>query len=178
VLKLNPDFWVPQEVKEFIWSTQRGYESMLSLFSGLSINKSQIEWYEPGNSPFLAKFFDNGQKFSVARQIMFRVLDVPSALEGLKPVGSGEFTIEVFDPALPENGGPWRVTFGEGEVSVEPSSSGDLRMDIRTFTQALLGEPSLADCIAAGAVEGGSSAGTSAALQLLSPQRVYCADFF
>ncbi|HZH98224.1 MAG TPA: sterol carrier protein domain-containing protein, partial [Fimbriimonadaceae bacterium] len=178
VLRLNPDFWVLQEVKEFIWSTRRGYEAILSLFSSLSINKTEIDWFEPGDSPYLAKYFDKGAQLLVDRQIMFRVLDVPEALSLLSATSHGEFTLEVADEELPENRGPWRIAFSPDGVNVEKASDAELQMDIRHFSQALLGEPSFAQLARQGLVDVAGLSSVEAASRLLPAQPVYCPDFF
>lgn len=77
IVRLKGDFWVDQEIKEFVWSTENGYHSMFSLFRSLGFNKSTVTWFEPGDSPYYESYFDRGTTVEVTGPIMFRLLDVP-----------------------------------------------------------------------------------------------------
>jgi predicted acetyltransferase len=178
IVQHSTEFWKPQFVNEFAWSTRAGYESILATLSGIGINKSALEWYEPSDSPFLQRFTDYGVTAKLSRPIMYRVTDVPSALALLKPELSGSFTVEILDEVVPENQGPWRVTFSPGIVSVEPCATGGLKMPIQQFTQAFLGEPSLTDLARSGAIEVRSPEALLEATNLLTPTPVYCMEFF
>jgi predicted acetyltransferase len=85
---------------------------------------------------------------------MGRVLDVPAALEarGYAPV-DGEATIEVDDPALPGNRGPWRVRAEGGRVSVAPGSGGTKPMSINAFSALYTGYATPTDLVLAGALD-------------------------
>jgi hypothetical protein len=78
---------------------------------------------------------------------MFRVLDVPSTLAMLPAAEAGTFTLVIDDEHLPDNRGPWRVVCTPEGVQVERSDTAEVRMHIRQYTQALLGEPSFADLV-------------------------------
>lgn len=171
------DFWVEQSVSEFVWSTRRGYEAAIQFLAQLGSNKTSLSWFEPSDSPFYARFLDAHVECRVERPIMFRVCDVPGALAQLKARGMGTFTIAVDDPQVPENRGPWRVTFDEG-ITVEPDTEAELEMDIQTFTQAFLGEPSLLDLAAIGLVEVRNHRSLLAAAAIMPSLPVYCMDFF
>ena len=56
---------------------------------------------------------------------MLRVLDVKAALEQLPvdPEARGDVVLEVRDPMLPANAGPWRVTAREGGLEVRPEAA-------------------------------------------------------
>jgi predicted acetyltransferase len=139
------DFWADQEIVEFVWTTPRGYDSILSVFAGIGINKKNLIWVEPSDSPYRTRYWDHDANITgVNLQIMFRVLNVRKALEGLKPTNSGRFTIQIQDEVVPENNGPWLVTFSPARVNVEPTTDQPgFTLDIRRFTQAFMGEPSL-----------------------------------
>ncbi len=177
-IRLAWDFWEPQEVREVAWSTPGGYLSALSLIGSIGINKTEVAWFEPGDGPFLTEYYDYPGKASIDRPIMFRVLDVPGALSELRPEGSGEFTIAVHDDQVPENFGPWRVRFSDGSVEVAPAAAADIDLDIRPFSQAVLGEPSFSDVLERGHIRSGSASGLEAAALLLPARSAYCMDFF
>jgi len=171
-------FHVPQEVSEFAWTSARGYRSILSLLSGISINKTALNWREPSDSPFRSLFLDREISVASKSWIMYRVLDVPAVLRALTPDATGSFSIRVLDPHLPDNSGPWQVEFADGKVSVSVSEVADLEVDIWRFTQAFLGDPSLADLARNGLVTVRNDASLAAACALLTPLPVCCLDAF
>ncbi|MBE7559947.1 GNAT family N-acetyltransferase [bacterium] len=164
VLRLKKGLRPAQEVSEVVWSSARGYRALLSALGRIGYNGATLTWPEPGDSPFWALFCEYGLEATVERPPMYRIIDAPAALRALGADGEGEFTLELRDPLLPENAGPWRVRFGAGSVTVEPASTAQLALDVRTAAQALLGEPSLADL--------------AAATRLLPRFPTHCADFF
>lgn len=173
------NFWVEQKIDEIAWTTMRGYESLLSVLSGIGINKSHLSWTEPSDSPFRHKYWDRGAELEAGiRHLMFRVLDVPLALSRLKPATSGSFSLEVYDEHFAENRGPWRIDFSPTGVEVTRSSDAGLAMDIRQFSQAFMGEPSLLTLAVNGLVEVRSASDFEAATRLLSQMSVTCLDAF
>jgi predicted acetyltransferase len=175
VIRQLGDFWGETSVSEIIWTSPAGYRSCLGLLKNIGINRGKLTWIEPSDSPFLAQYYDYGAEISLHRPIMFRTIDVPGALRCLKPSAGGEFTFQLDDASIPDNGGPWRVCFDPSGVRVEKSDSADLHLSVGAFTQALLGQPSLDRLAAHGLVAGKS---VEAAAQLLIPMPVCCYNFF
>lgn len=179
VVQHSADFWADQRIEELVWTTRRGYESILAVLSGIAINKSKLEWFEPTDSPYRAVFQSTGGKVvALEPQTMYRVVDVRKALQGLKPRESGEFSIEVLDDTLPENRGPWRVAFSPGGVEVEKCEHAGLTIDIRQFVQAFLGEPSLHELLINDLVTVRNPSDAIAAQRLLTPSNTVCLEFF
>lgn len=173
------DFWVEQWISEVAWSTPEGYRAALDLIKGICSNKSGAAWLEPSDSPFYAQYLDQGVEMKLDRPAMFRVCDVPGALCLLKPAGKGSFSVRVRDAQVPANEGPWRVAWTEGVVAATKSSANpDLEMDITAFTQAFMGEPSLAEVLAQGRVLVRNREAISQATELLPALPVFCGDFF
>ena len=167
------------DVIEFVWTTPGGYESMLATLAGVGINRQTITWAEPSNGPFLSsKWFTRGMTAKLHDPSMFRVLDVPASLTGLSTTASGSFTMAIDDEILPSNRGPWRVSYSPEGVHVEPGDTGELQMDIRQYTQAWLGEPSLADLLEHGFVSSSSAEAAQAATAFLPPQATYTLEYF
>lgn len=79
VVRLKWDFWIEQEVKEFLWADERSYRSMLAFFRSLAVNKSGLSWPEPGDSPYMRKHYDRGVRVEVLGPLMYRLLGVPEA---------------------------------------------------------------------------------------------------
>ena len=66
-------------VIEFVWTTLRGYETMLGTLAGAGINRQSITWDEPSNGPFLSsKWFTRGMTAQLPNPSMFRVLGCTS----------------------------------------------------------------------------------------------------
>lgn len=172
-------FWVEQGLSEVTWSTGEGYKACLAIMHQIGINKSEMVWSEPSDSPYYASYIDQGVNVEVARPVMFRVCDVKGGLERLKPHHKGSFTLAVDDPDVPENRGPFKVEWSGGEVRVsEHAGEPDVEASISAFSQAFLGDPSLADLSRLGLIRVKSEAALEAAEQLLPPLPVFCGDFF
>ena len=179
ILQHNVEFWADQEIVEFVWTTKRGYDSILSVFAGTGINKKNVVWTEPSDSPFRTRYWDHDANVTgLNPQIMFRVVNVRKGLEGLKPAASGSFTIEISDEVVPENNGPWRVTFSPQGVKVEPSKTAGFKIDIRQFTQAFMGEPSLSNLVMNDLVEIKDIDDVREAEKLLTPSPTVCFEMF
>jgi predicted acetyltransferase len=180
VVQHKIDFWTDQDIVELVWTTQKGYDSLLSVFSGIGINKKNLVWTEPSDSPFRARYWDHDASVTgLTPQIMFRVLNVKKGLEGLKPSGSGNFIIEIVDEVVPENNGPWHVTFSPSGVQVESTAKAPgFTMDIRRFTQAFMGEPSLSSLLLNELFEVHDLDQVKAAEILLTPSPTLCFESF
>lgn len=173
MLRLVPDFWEAQEIKEIVATTPRGYEAILGFLNGLCINKDRAEWHEAGDSPYVAHYLDQGVRVLNERLVMYRVLDLPKALAARHPVGSGSFGLSVEDSVLAENRGPWRAEWSNGGVGVRQGEGADFTIGVRQLAQVLLGQPSYADLARQGYLPMNPDA------EALFPARpVYCADFF
>jgi predicted acetyltransferase len=172
-------FWVDQWLSEVAWSTAEGYRAVLGIMRQLGINKTSMSWFEPSDSPFYAQYLDQGIEVKVTGPVMFRVCDVPKALESLKPIGAGRFTLGVWDRQIPENEGPWQVEWADGRVDVRPfAGAPEVVARIGAFSQAFMGEPNLADLARQGAIEVRSPEVLASALSLLPPLPVFCGDTF
>ncbi|MCH8978097.1 MAG: GNAT family N-acetyltransferase [Armatimonadetes bacterium] len=172
------DFWGDVEVGELAWSSLRGYDSIMSVLRNLCVNQNRVVWLEPPNSVLLARDLDHGVEMCVNEPTMYRAISVQGALAALKPESTGEFTIEVGDEHLPENRGPWIVRFTPECVSVEKTDKATITIDIRQFSQALMGSPSLHDLATAGLLETSDANALRDAEKLLTPMPVVCMEFF
>jgi predicted acetyltransferase len=171
------DFWSVDHLSEVIWSTKAGYETLLDLLKGIGINKTGFSWNEPSDSPFMARFMDQGVGTQIERLAMFRVNDPPAALRLLKTKESGQFTVAIADNLMPQE---WVLTvgFSPNGVEVEIGGEPDFHIDIRQFAQAFMGEPSLATLRSIELVEVRNEEGFAAATRLLTPMPTVCSDFF
>ncbi|MBI5705812.1 MAG: GNAT family N-acetyltransferase [Armatimonadetes bacterium] len=178
-VRLVAGFFENQEVHEFVWTTQRGYLAALSLIRSLGINQNSVSWFEPADSPFQAQFDEQGIEFKYDwPRPMWRAINVPECLAAIKPSGTGEVTLRVEDPLIPENEGPWRIQFGSEQVEVERADSGAVEIGIHAFSQALMGEPCFTRCLEQGRATARTDEAVSAMEALLPGAIVYTMDFF
>lgn len=178
VMRLAGEEAAEQPVAEVAWSSPRGYAALLAILKQVGINHRCLLWYEPGDSPFLASHMDSEVSAELARPIMFRLTDVPSALRYLKPAGKGSVTLEVEDELIPENRGPFRIEWSDGVVSVSATEEASVRAPIGAFTQAFLGHPCFADLVTHGRIAVQTEEALDAMNDLLPPCPVYCMEFF
>ncbi|RYG34631.1 hypothetical protein EON81_15065, partial [bacterium] len=169
VVSHKTEFWSTDHISEIVWSTPAGYRALMGVLRGLATNKNALTWFEPSDGPFGFHHLDMGVEISLMRPIMGRIVDVITTLESCRPEGEGSFAF-----ATPDEGA-WRVTYSGGEAKVESAESGEFTLTIGTLTQALYGEPSLADLVRTGGVEGSV---TTAALDFFPASSGYCLDFF
>ena len=180
VVSHEVDFHVEQAISELAWSTSRGYEAVIVFMRSLAANKSGLRWYEPADSPFYFRHLSSSplSTATLEKPIMYRVLDVPVALAALSAAAPVDFTLRVADPDILTNEGPWRVTSSGGKVTVDKADRADLEFDIRSFTQAFLGQPSIDDVLRNGFATAKTSNATDAFRALMPPAPVYCLDMF
>lgn len=171
-------FWSEVEIGEIAWSSPAGYEALLSLIRDLCENQRTAAWCEPPDGPYLARYLDEGASLAVHRPTMARVVSVPDALRSLRPDGSGEFVMAVDDPLLAENRGPWRISWRDGETTVEPAQAGGFEIGVPELSQAIMGSPSFAESVAAGAVRVGDASQAEAASRFFGSLPVVCMEYF
>ncbi len=147
-------FWEDQAIVEVIWNTQAGYESILSVLAGTAINKTNLIWHEPSDSPFLFRYLDQGVKAQMDRPIMYRIINAEAAWAS---VSDEEFPFTIEDQILGQ--------IGSGGLLISPQEA----------VQVFLGEPSAADL---DHLRGDGSEAWERVQAVLPPSRVYCMDYF
>lgn len=179
VVRVEPDFWCAQEIRELFWTSVRGYETMLDMIKGMCINKTHVKWQEPSCSPLYTRYLDESIVFTVRRPVQYRILDVVACLSILRPLEEGQLVIGLEDRYLEENNGSWKVEFGPNGTSVQSTRMvADVEFDVRSLTQAWLGEPSVDDLLSLGLAKLSNPAKLKDIKALFRPCRTYCADIF
>lgn len=93
---------------------------------------------------------------TLMRGPMFRVLDVPGALARRTLVGEASLTLrlEVDDPQIAENRGPWRVRLHDGAMEVEPDDGAPvdatLRLPMDTLSRVYIGALAMRQALTGG----------------------------
>jgi predicted acetyltransferase len=174
ILEHSWEFWVPQWVNEVVWSTARGYRSIIAVLSQICINKTSLGWYEPSDSPYLQTFRDAQVDAKVVRPVMYRLLDVPGCFEAVAGTPAGALSLSLEDELIPENSGNWRVESDGKETTCDRVESADLQGDVQAWTLALLGDPG----VDRGFIEEKEAGALARASQVLPKERAYCLEFF
>jgi predicted acetyltransferase len=172
----------PLFVDELIAETEAAYGALLGWLSRQRELWRRIRYDATPDEHFAHRLVDPrppgfrgarrlwAQSARIIRGPMVRVLDVTAALERRRVWGAAPpvaFTLELRDPELPENGGPFRVEHDAGSVSVAPSRTAArnaLRTDAPTFAQIYCGELGVLDARRLGCAD---VAGDAAALDAL-----------
>lgn len=176
--RLKWDFWNDVEIRDFAWTTPRGYLAILDFFRGLCINKLSVEWFGPADDPMIWRYDDQAIEVKQTGHMQYRILDVAKVFATIQAEGAGEFSFGVDDPHLPENRGPWHVHFKDGQTQIERGGVPDFSIGIGALTQAVLGGPSFSDVQRQGAVSVSRPDGATAASRFLPPHPTFCMDFF
>lgn len=176
--RLKWDFWNDVEIRDFAWTSPRGYRAILDFFRGLCINKTSIQWWGPLDDPMLWRYDDQGLEAKADGHMQYRILSVPAVIGAIESEFEGEFVFSVDDPQLEANRGPWRVRFSPGNTEIEKGGEADFEIGIGALTQAALGSPSFDAVFAQGAVKVFHAKGVASARRFLTPHPTFCMDFF
>lgn len=118
----------------------------------------------------------------LVRGPMLRIIDLPGLVRARKEWGDGggvAFTcyLEVDDPELPENRGPWTLTLEEGGAMLRPggdpqAADAALSTDAATFAEIFTGTvaPSVAAALGEARIEGAAGALD----RIFAPARPFC----
>lgn len=150
-------FYVPLEVGEFAWSSERGYRSALALMRSLAINKSKVSWIEPPDSPYLQLYYDDGVEATRYRSSMVSILDIEGCLQGL---GKGHWKVQKVDD---------RFALNHQGDSVSADRTG--------LTGLIMGDPELSTLIHHGHLSGTSDSLAALAAEF-PPIHSVCMEFF
>lgn len=87
---------------------------------------------------------------------MLRVINAPEAVaaRGWPPM-SATVDLELHDPTLADNTGPWRLVLDNGTARLEPGGSGTWTFDIATFSSWFAGWTTMSQLVMTGRVENG-----------------------
>jgi len=137
-------------VKELAFASQAGLYGALGLVGGLSAQFGEFRWLMPS---FIDPFDFLGEAWDIEPLIkpreMSRVINVKAALEKMRrPLGTGEYIVEVADDNLPVNAGKYLVEFGPEGTRVSPTSKEPhLSCDIRVLSQLVTGYRTLENAL-------------------------------
>lgn len=143
----NP-FFGTAEVSDLTWRDPSALMGVLGFLHRLRAKVGSVDVELPCGLDVAAALPEPDKvRCSLGGHVMARVLNVPEALRAMPhPEGSSSYVIAVHDALIPQNNGPWQVTFGDGEarVSKAPNADPDLELSEAALAQLISGVTGLA----------------------------------
>jgi len=139
VMDCRPEFG---KFNHLLFRDARALTALLNFAKGFAADYESIRFIVPQGARIQSLISEgNDAECEALFNCMARLVNVPRALELCRTSGAGSVVISVADDILPENAGPWRVTFNPGgenlveKVDAEP----DISLPVGDLTQLLLG---------------------------------------
>lgn len=123
---------------------REGFDGLMNLFKAMASDHKYLKFQLPAGEgmEYLMPEWSMGA-FSWAAETagMVRVLNVPQVLRKAACHGSGNLTLNILDPQIPQNNGCFHVVFQEGKVtSVTPGATDPhVTMTIAAFSALIAG---------------------------------------
>lgn len=167
----------------FCFTDKEGFAGLMQLFKSLSADHAYAKFQTPA-LPALQYLMNEWSLGAVKWEIlansgMVRVVNVQKALEMAAYRGSGQVTLEIRDPQIPQNTGRFAVSFAHGKaVSVtQTDAEPDARLTIPAFSALICGVWDLGE--ARHTLSGLEVPGSAAALeQIFYRKPLMIVDFF
>jgi predicted acetyltransferase len=130
--------------REFACTTPAAWRAMMGTLAVLPFNVHRIVIGAPVYPLLTEHFREPCQTARLHPVFMFRVVDVPRAVEGrgYDPQVTGAVRLAVGDEHAPWNNGVWELEFGAGRACVRRASTGtacDAELTIQEFSQLFIG---------------------------------------
>ncbi|HEY9761684.1 MAG TPA: GNAT family N-acetyltransferase [Trichocoleus sp.] len=153
-----------------------------SLWAFLAMHQSQIDqvhWQSGAIDLLSLPLSEQLNRIESLSRWMTRIVCLEPALisRGYPLALEGELHLEVQDNLLPDNQGPWILSFDKGQGQVSKGGSGDLKLDVRGLAALYTGMFSPYQLQNMGLLEG-SEAALSLAGQAFGGASPWLADFF
>ena len=146
---------------EFVASTPRAREAIISFMAGFDPNVYGIKFYTPRGEPLHPYLRSSYVSAKVEPDQMLRLVDVASALGYLNRRVGSPLVLDVSDDVIPENAGEY--TIGDGEVVRGADAGERVSLDVRQLAQLYAGYLPARGLVRHGLVE----ASSQEALELL-----------
>ena len=139
-----PDTPIHIKIRELAWTNKEGLYAMLGFVYGLRSEYDTVIWQLPGGLDIFGVVENaNLVEISVDTMAMGRIMDVPAALNLIKPpaTNSGSVAISINDSFMPCNTGTYSISWENGQLSAEKSVApqADAEMDVMTLAQLVTG---------------------------------------
>ncbi|MCL2811485.1 MAG: GNAT family N-acetyltransferase [Clostridia bacterium] len=168
-------------VQDFACRGPGGTQGLFALLRNMSAAYEQFIWEMPPWIDPNTLFHEPIEaKQEIQPRGMARIINVGESLRLLRhPEAPGSYTLRVIDAQLPENDGVWQVEFGSGQAQAKKVQSGeaDWTLDIRAFTQLVLGFYDV-DAMLWNWPEAGAPANIDTLQRVFRRRKLFLADYF
>lgn len=134
----------------FRFTDKEGYNGLLHLFKSLASDHRYVKFAIPAIPAMqylMPEWSLGAASWSVLPAGMVRVIHVENVLKKARYIGSGTITLWIRDEQIPENNGPFTVTFQDGQaVSVtREERKADATLTIPAFSALICGVSDFSD---------------------------------
>ena len=142
------------QCSRFFFTDAEGFMGLMQIFKSLSSDHRFVKFtlpYGQGLEYLMPEWSMGAAYWTVNNNAgMVRVINVKNVLMKAAYHGSGEMTMALEDPQIPENAGTWTVTFRDGKVlSAEKTEKApDLSLTMPVFSALISGAVDLHQAIA------------------------------
>ena len=128
----------------FHFTSARGFRALLGLLQTMSTDRSHARFYLPESKALrylLPEWSLGAVQWKLLCGGMVRVIRVREVLEKAKCIGTGQVTLAITDPQIPENTGVYRVSFRDGRVTqaARTDAAPDAALTIPAFSVLISG---------------------------------------
>ncbi len=125
------------KVDEFVASTPRAREALISFMAGFDPMVYGIKLYTPRGEPLHPYLRSSYVDAKIEPDQMLRLLDVEGALGYLECASEAPLVLKVKDDVIPENAGEF--TMGDGKVMRGAEAGESISLDVRRLAQLYAG---------------------------------------
>lgn len=170
----NPDYKHDVHLTDLAASTPAAARRLMDMLSDFRSIGNDLVFHGGPCHPFLTLLEEQKFAMQLRHYWMLRVVDVGAALtaRAYNPHVTAEFTLEVTDDTLPENGGAWRVKVADGRAAVARAAEGGaagLRLNARALAALYSGHMSPRHLRSIGRLEGDDKGVLAAAAAFAGP---------
>ncbi len=130
----------------FCFTGKEGFLGLMQIFKSMASDHTKVKFQTPALASIqyiLPEWSLGAAKWEIlASSGMVRVVNVQRVLEKARYLGSGQVTLEIQDPQIPENSGCFTVQFENGRALqiARTEMAADAVMTIPTFSALIAGD--------------------------------------
>lgn len=168
-------------IRELLWTAPDAYRSLWRFLKSHDL-VGAVKWGNaPSDDPALELFMEPRLLHSdEGGGVLFRMVDVPAALQARGYVNEGAVTIKVTDDNLaPWNEGTWAITALDGAAEVSESTGRpDITISVKALASLFTGYRTARDLLNWGSIEGSPEDIRRAGHLFETPYAPHCPDHF
>ncbi len=169
------------KVRELVWLNADAYRSLWGFLKRHDL-VGAVRWANaPGDDPALELFMEPRLlQANDGGSVLFRMVDVPTALASRGYVNEGAVTLRVTDDTIaPWNEGTWTISVANGNAEVAPSRARpDITIGVKALASLFTGYRSADELSRWGLLEGTDDGVLRANYLFATPSAPHCPDHF